>query len=353
MQGRHWMKRAVAALALPLAVSTALAAGTQVATAQSPVPTQETQAGVADGRLLDHVEVVGGTQPGPRLWQVRKGEHVLHVLATVAPLPSGMQWDSDRVQGVIARSQEYLLPPGLSVTANVGVFQGLRLLPAYLRVQKNADGKVLKDVLSPPLYARFSATRQRYLPRDRGIENKRPFVAGQALYAAALKGNGLGGKPLVTPVLMQAAKRHGLLVTTTGTSIKLDDPRQALAEVQREQFDDARCLREVLDSIDHELPAVARRANAWATGDIASLRALVGRASSDGDCLEVIAGMDFARKRGIRDVPQRMRTQWLAAAEAALSRNASTFAALPLEQVVGPGSYLDALRAKGYQIIEP
>ena len=308
---------------------------------------------VTDGRILDRVEVVAGVQPGPRLWRVRKGDHVLHVLATVSPLPSGMTWDADYVQGVIARSQEYILPPNLSISANIGLFKGLTLLPALRRTMKNPDGKTLKDVLPPALYARFSVARQRYLPRDRGIEGKRPFVAGEQLYQAALKQNGLGGRSIVTPVLNDAVKRHGLKTTTTGISLKLDDPKAAMVEVQRGHFDDVRCLRQTLDSMDRELPVVARRANAWATGDIATLRALAGKAGSDGDCLSAVTEMDFARKRGIGNVPQRLRAQWLVAAEAALSRNASTFAMMPLEQVVGPDNDLDMLRAKGYEVIEP
>ena len=307
-----------------------------------------------DGRILDRVEVVAGVQPGPRLWRVRKGDHVMHVLATVRPLPSRMSWDGDYVQGVIARSQEYILPPDLSITANVGLFKGLTLLPALRRTIKNPDGKTLKDVLPPALYARFSAARQHYLPREKGIEDRRPFIAAEQLYQAALKQNGLGGRPVVTPVLNEAVKRHGLKTTDTGITLKLDDPKAAMVEVQRGHFDDVRCLRQTLDSMDRELPVVARRANAWATGDIATLRALVGKASDgEGDCLSALTEMDFARKHGISNVPQRLRAQWLAAAEAALSRNASTFAMLPLSQVVGPDNYLDALRAKGYEVIEP
>lgn len=342
-----WM--VVMALAAPLGTNAATSPqSTQAADAVPP-------ATATDGRLLDQVDVVAGVQPGPRLWRVRKGDHVLHVLATVSPLPTRMEWDADYVQGVMARSQEYILPPQLSITANVGLFKGLALLPALRRTMKNPDGKTLKDVLPPALYARFSAARQRYLPRDRGIEGKRPFVAAEQLYQAALKQHGLGGRSMVTPVLNEAVKRHGLKTTTTGISLKLDDPKAAMVEVQRGHFDDVRCLRQTLDSMDRELPVVARRANAWATGDIATLRALAGQATRAGeaDCLSAVTEMDFARKRGITDVPQRLRAQWLAAAEAALSRNASTFAMLPLGQVVGPDNYLDALRAKGYEVIEP
>ena len=162
------------------------------------------------GRLLDSVSVVGGVQPGPRLWRVRKGDHVLHVPATVSPLPSGMSWDAPYVQGVIARSQEYSPEAALSITANVGWISGLRLLASYLRLQKNPDGKRLEQVLSPELYGRWRGAREQNALRDNDVEKKRPMLAGQALYAAALKRSGLGGKPVVYPVLNAAIKQHGL-----------------------------------------------------------------------------------------------------------------------------------------------
>lgn len=305
----------------------------------------------SEGRMLDSVEVVAGNQPGPRMWKIKKGGHVLHVLATVSPLPSGMSWDSAQVEGTIARSQEYISPPSLGITANVGWFSGMRLLPAYLRAKKNPGGVTLQQVLSPELYSRWSAAKARYLPKDKGIEKQRPMVAAEALYGAALKRTGLGGKPIVMPVIDAAVKRHQLKIVTTGIKVKIDDPKQALKDLQAGGFDDAKCLCETLDNIDQKLPDVARQANAWATGDVTALRR---RPAQKGpSCFDAVMQSDFAKKRGIRDVPERMRSNWVKAAEDALSRNASTFAVLPLEYVAGQNNYLDTMRAKGYEVIAP
>lgn len=329
-------------------------AQSQPATLQSPphyaVPTLEL-AQTSDGRLLDSVEVVAGTQPGPRMWKIKKGDHVLHVLATVSPLPSRMDWDAAQVEGVIARSEEYIRAPYLGISANVGWISGMRLLPAYLRAKKNPGGATLQQVLPPDLYARWSTAKARYLPKNKDVEKQRPMVAAETLYAAALKRSGLGGKPVVSPVIDAAVKRHKLKTTSTAIQLKVDDPKQALQELQAGSFDDAKCMRETLDKIDHKLSDVARQANAWATGDVASLRTRPAQQAPG--CLEAVMETDFARKRGIRDVPQRMRSNWIKAAEDALSRNTSTFAVLPLDLVTGNDNYLDAMRAKGYEVIAP
>src|SRR5690606_7247298 len=62
---------------------------------------QEGAEGIVDLEAL----VVSGAQPGPGMWKVRKGEHVMHILGTVSPLPRRMEWASDEVEAVIARSQ--------------------------------------------------------------------------------------------------------------------------------------------------------------------------------------------------------------------------------------------------------
>ena len=149
-------------------------------------------------------------------------------------------------------------------------------------------------------------------------------------------------------------KQHGLKTTDSGIRIKIDDPTVAMREISTSDFNDVPCLRKMLDLTDRGLPNAVRRANAWATGDIATLRALGNHAAwQDDDCVSGLRETAFARKRGIHDVPARLRNQWLAAAEASLSKNASTFAVLPLELVVGRDNYIDALKAKVYEVIEP
>lgn len=55
-----------------------------------------------------HIEPAPGAQvlvtaerPGPRLWHVSNGEHVLWILGTRSPLPQGMRWRSAEVEEVL------------------------------------------------------------------------------------------------------------------------------------------------------------------------------------------------------------------------------------------------------------
>ena len=76
---------------------------------------------------------VSGVQPGPGLWKVSRGAHVLWVLGTQSPLPRDMQWQSQEVAEVISHSQQVLLSPSIKVKADVGFFGKLFLLPLGLQ----------------------------------------------------------------------------------------------------------------------------------------------------------------------------------------------------------------------------
>ena len=125
-------------------------------------PPSEASADIAE---MDTI-VVSGEQPGPGLWKVSKGDHVLYVLGTLAPLPKGMSWKANEVVEVIAMAQEVLGTPQVGIKADVGFFGQLALLPSLIGVRKNPDDKTLKDVVPAELYARWSVLKEKYIGRS-------------------------------------------------------------------------------------------------------------------------------------------------------------------------------------------
>lgn len=313
----------------------------------------ETSPAGAEATIRDlDVVVVHGEQPGPGLWRISKGEHVLWILGTVSPLPNQIEWKADEVRAVIGRSSQVLLSPGVLFDTDLGFFGKLALAPSVWKGMRNEDGAELGDVLSPALYARWRAQKQRYLPRDSGIERKRPMFAAVELQTAALKSVGLGQTPVVWPVVQAAAKAAGIEPLSTTWKIKIEDPKAALRQFREGGMDDAVCLERTVGMIERDLPTLVERANAWAVGDIEALRALpyedVGNV-----CMQVITESGFVRERGYGDLRARVRQHWLSIAEGALQRNPETFAMLPVDRLLEADGYLAALQAKGYEIEAP
>lgn len=296
--------------------------------------------------------VVAGAQPGPGMWKVSKGDHVLWILGTVSPLPSGMEWKADEVVAVLKQSGAVLAAPSFSVDADIGLFRGLFLLPTALKAGKNPDGKTLKDVLPASLYERWVAIKPRYFGRDGGIEKKRPLLVANELYHQANRQAGLGQKPVVSPVIDGVLKERGMKPTPTAFKIRIEDPKAAIKEFSREGVNDQDCFRTALERVEKDMPTLVARANAWAVGNIEALRALPVE-NQQNACLTAFVGGEYAKKRGITDVEARVRERWLEVAEAALEKNRVTFATLPMDDVFEPGGYLAALQAKGYVVEAP
>lgn len=309
--------------------------------------------GSAAPAIVDHeTVVVSGVLPGPGLWKVRKDGHTLYVLATLSPLPRRMEWESAGVESVVARAQRILLPPSFTLDADVGVFRGLMLLPSLLKARRNPDGRRLQEVVPADLYARWSPLKQHYIGRDGGVERWRPIFAAQELYEAAMRRSGLTLDHVVDKEVRRMAKRHDVPLRGVNFKLHVEDPKSAIREFQDTALADTDCFARTLARIETDLEAMRRRANAWATGDTASLLALPVD-SQYGACIEAVTGSALARRLGVTDLGPRLETMWLDAAEEALARDAVSLAMLPLAMVTSPKGYLARLKERGYEVEAP
>src|SRR5262249_28576798 len=144
---------------------------------ESPAPSQSADA--ADQRVAEETQtiLVVGEQPGPGLWKVTRGDHVMWILGTHGPLPVRMVWRSQQVESLIAQSQEVLYPGRVHVGTDIGLLKGLTLLPAMMRASKNPNGATLKDILSPETYAKWLVLRDKYVDDADRVEKLRPYLA--------------------------------------------------------------------------------------------------------------------------------------------------------------------------------
>ena len=345
---RLWSTGTVAVLMAAMAVAT-VRAEEPVADGAAPV--------AADMAVVDMDAVlVSGAQPGPGLWRVSRGDHVMHILGTQSPLSRDIQWQATEVRGVLEEAGAVLGQPGVSVSADVGLLRGLTLVPAALRAQRNSDGATLDGLLPPEVHARWSRLKAQYLGRDRGVEKKRPAIAAYGLYRAALKEHGLRGGGVVAPVVGEVTRARGLEQVPTVLKVEVADPRKALVEFRSEAMrpQDLECFVRTLDLVERELPQVARRASAWATGDLAALRAMPEAGNQVLACLDAWAQTDTARRRGFTDIEARVRERWLEAAVTALEQHPVSFATLPIESLLyGRGGFVAGLVERGYVVEAP
>lgn len=330
---------------------TMLAVAVALGTMTMPLHAQEAPQPEDGTRLLAPV-VVESMQPGPGLWLVTKGDHELYILGTLSPLPTKMQWQAAEVRDVLAQAQEVIRMRGVQMKADVGFFKGLLLMPKLLGMRNNPGDRKLKEVVSSASYARWQALKARYIGGDSGVEKRRPLFAAQELYVAAMKKNGLDGSDVIGSVMNEAIKAHSPTVTVVKEEIVITDPKPLLKEWSKTTMDDLACFDNTMRVIETDIDAMRARANAWATGDMAALRALPPATQWEA-CNNAISETGIGKRLGYGDAQHKLRAKWLAAAAAALEKNSISFAMLGLNDLLGPNGYLAALEAKGYTVLAP
>lgn len=325
--------------------------------------------------------VVTGELPGPGLWKVSKGDHVMWVLASHAPLPKGMTWRSRVIDERIAESQEVLFAPVVRIRPNIGMMRGISLKSAANKASKLSGGTTLADVLTTTDHARWSVLRDKYLGKGDYVEKLRPGSAMRLLRMYALRKHGLQGGPNVPQVVDNARKKHKVRTVRLPAVVRtvvLEDPRGMLESLQEVQPAEVECFRRDLDRVESEVERMKALANAWSLGDAQKLRSTFRRvtlrdAIQEG-CVHLSLGgaVMSARyeqgssaeaaltKKPIEDslwhgeqAAMQAQIDWLKAAQAALARNKSTFAVLGLAEVLSPDGHLEKLRALGYTVEEP
>jgi uncharacterized protein YbaP (TraB family) len=292
--------------------------------------------------------LVTGERPGPGMWRVSKANHELWILATLEPLPKQMTWRSQIVEARIAESREVLAPP--SIAADIGFFRALTLLPSLLRARKSPDGATLEQSLPHPLYMRWLALRVKYLG-SRSDENLRPEVAAFDLYSRAIDQSGLTSDDAVWGVVQKTARKNRVPVTPITLELPVGDAKdsiRALSQVDRTA--EIACLQKTIERVETDLPGMRQRANLWALGDVAALRSLT-YPDEEGVCFDAILSSPKLRDR-LEHVRAQLAEAWLAAAEHALDDDESSFAVVPIKELLA-GGLLERLRAQGYEIREP
>lgn len=298
--------------------------------AQSERRYTQTQGGAAVEEVL-----VTGEHPGPGMWQVTHGENSLWILGTQSPLPQRLIWRSQGVEFVVSEAQQVLGNYSASFTMRGGN-------------PLDVKGKSLRRLLSRRSYAQWQALKRKYIGPNDEIETALPVTAALILRSSGYARNGLANADAVLAELYRTAKAYQVPVTNDHqvTKVIAGLPSGRDAERRGVAF-----LEATMQNLEADLQAARTRANAWAIGDIAALRA---QALADTTTAQLYANSwPYLDAAELAALTAETDTKWLNAADAALRRNHTTVATLPIFMLLRPDGLLAALRARGFEVIEP
>jgi uncharacterized protein YbaP (TraB family) len=286
-------------------------------------------------------------RPGPNLWKVSRGEHFVWIMGTLDPLPKGITWRSNEVEAVLGEVKQ-LVPSRPDLDVSAGPVTLVRSYLAWRRVKKIPGNETLKDWLPPQLYARWTALRVRYKAKDNDIEKLVPVLAASKLYARALDISKLSTSgDGIEKTIIRLARKHNVKIRQT--EVKIDDPRSLVAqfgEMPRER--QVACLEAIVTRLENDMDTIKSQANAWAIGDVATLRKLPYPKEVEA-CKDMFETSEVMKKM-IADT----NAGWDASVEAALNGSGKpTLAVKPIYELLGANGTIEKLRARGFKVEGP
>ncbi len=295
---------------------------------------------------------VKGILPGPGFWKVTRGGNTVWILASIRPVPRGMEWETIKLERKLADAQLLIGGTSVKLDADIGFFGKLGLVPSLLKARRNPDGKTLQQVLPPETYARWLTLKARYIGNDRDIEQWRPIFAAQELYEKAIRKAGLRNEGIVWPEAKELAEDAGVPIRRPEVRIRINDPKRFIKEFNQRALSDVACFEKTLDSIERDVRFMAARGRAWAEGDMAGLRA-IPLTDTSGACIDALVGSGIGQSAGLGDAQRRAQEAWLQAVGGALAEHRNSVAVANIDELMRPGGLLQQLRARGYVITEP
>jgi hypothetical protein len=316
--------------------------------------------------------VVRGHFPGPPMWKVSNGDNVMWIFPHLRWIPKDMTWASERAARVIAESQEFMnLPEWSWVPPPSVLLNPINLVRNFRngqRAERNPDGGTLEQNLPPALYARFAALKARYFPNNNGPLEMRPLFAGRTMMNSIRQREGLvSGDDILKTIRGLARRNRNIQRTDISVRVELGedfgDYRDRIGAVWMSfpPEQEHACFERQVRQMEEDLDEIKNRANSWARGSIDEFR------DDENDqfrnvplvfdelnaCDELFTGTSSPEHEALVGMITRVSQNWLAAAERSLAENASTFAILPINELLAEDGLLSKLKAKGYDVREP
>jgi TraB/PrgY/gumN family len=198
------------------------------------------------------------------------------------------------------------------------------------------------------LHARVKATARKF--GNPPLEEWRAFSATNQLVRSAMKTLDLTGFSVRFTAAQLGEWRKSKITYFAAPEIPFEERLRNWQQASNEV-----CLSRLVDAIGDGGDGLKQLGNAWAVGDIDALRELVPAYSFSRDGFR--AGECAAAMHGGEQQAQAYkarRTQaWLGEVERALQKNRTTLAVVLMSELFAKDGYLEAMRAKGYLIVEP
>jgi uncharacterized protein YbaP (TraB family) len=328
-RSRPWRAAPLAALAAVLAFPL----GSQAQPGAT--PPAATTASPDESAVVQELLVIG-RRPGPALWRVSKGDSQVVIIGGLSPLPHLLQWDTIRVEHALDQSTVLFLPPS---KPHVGLFDAAAMF-LHQGALKPAHGADMEATLPPDLRARFERVRDSFHGDPKHYQHWKPAVAGLIMVGDFHRAAGLSDDKPGTTIAKLARAAHAEVRTVGALNVKpMFDAAVKMTDAQNQV-----CLSAALDDIEHEAGHAQVAAEAWAKGDLKTVRDNASASLFD-RCLLQLPSVQSLIEQGTKEAVQTV--------DAALNRPGQSVALIDMAFLLRRDGVLDRLKAEGDKVTVP
>lgn len=271
-------------------------------------------------------------QREPALWRIADGDSEIWLFGSVHMLPADLAWRGPRVDAALAGAEEFVtetdMPGPNSASEYTAYVQAHGFLPA---------GQTLSSQLSPAEAAQLARVIRTLNLDPVQFQQQRPWYAAIQLSFQDQTRSGQSAEAGVENVLAAEATRQGKRFSSLETLDQQLDVLSGLTPEVERHF-----LAVTLNEIEQQDTAtVAEMDRAWARGDTATLKRLFAEQwRESGDALH--EAIILNRNRA-----------WAGEIERRLHGSGRIFIAVGAAHLIGDGSVVDLLRARGIEVEGP
>jgi hypothetical protein len=310
-------------------VAVAVFALTTSAVSSAPAAAQSPGPQVAE---LDEV-VVLARRSGAPMWTITRGDTTLILVGAITSIPRDLSWRPDDLEAAAARSDLILFPQqGRASMADV-----LRIIWRARTIGLMPQGQTTADYLTPEYQARLETI----MAGDRNQDWRTRsllFVGFDLMQDKAGYARGGTGDDAMD-VIRRAARRARVTVRPVGT-VRGDELIDSL--ITAPQTAHVPCVEAAIAAAELGPDAARERAEDWRALRVADV---------------VASPIDRALNQcwpwGDPEIAPQLRQQWSAAIETAMISPGVTMGVAPIRLLADEGGVLDALEARGFEVVGP
>jgi len=284
------------------------------------------QVPVSDGAVRK-VEEARARNDAPAIWRVQDEDSTLYLFGTVHLLPPGLNWQRDDMRDTFAEAGTVFFEADNSGAAE------LRAQALATQRGLRRDGRRLTDTLDNYQSKLLEAVANNGGLDLAALDSMQPWLASEFLTLSAARAAGLSADLSADEALKSRAARSRKNVVYFETPE--DQVRQIADLPDATQLE---LLTDTMERFDEMGPTLTAIARDWAVGDVATLETML------------IDPLAAAPENYAKVVLLDRNARWAARLDRFLSGSGTGFVAVGTGHMLGEGSLIDALEARGHEV---